>query len=469
MISANSPGRLLGLVFIGAAFMAAAAIVLGGYGVSPGLIPAAMFIGVFVLKTIFGTRYFAERLVLRTFLPFILVVAWALLSSYLMPRFFESQILVWPEKLSSFVVITPLEPNSGNMTQDMYLLAAALLAVCAASYLTQTGFDLRRLLNAYFAAGLMVVAISLWQLASHLTGIWFPTTFFLSNPGWAQLSNESIGGFIRITGPGSEPSELAAYLCGSVGATGWIVLNGHPGRLPKLLLVLATLVTLLSTSTTGYAALALMLFLTLIYTILFGSNILRRNFIMAALGGGALTAALIVTVPVVAPGVAHSASVIFNATLNKQHSSSYTDRTSADHDSVREMFESDGLGVGWGSNRSSSLVPGLAASIGVFGIAGLVWFALNIAASVRRAHRLTSSPELRQVMHGCTGGIIGTLSAAVVSAPTITSPDFFLLIAMLIATAARIRLDADQRRSTIPSRTSQFSPGYLTGHRASRI
>jgi hypothetical protein len=176
-----------------------------------------------------------------------------------------------------------------------------------------------------------------------------------------------------------------------------------------------------------------------------------------------------VTVPVIAPGVAHSASVIFNATVDKQHSSSYADRTSADHDSLREMFESDGLGVGWGSNRSSSLLPGLAASVGIFGITGLAWFALNIFVSVRHAHRLTSQPELRQVMHGCMGGIVGTLSAALISAPTITSPDFFLLIAMLIATASRIRLDADAEGRAVPSHNSAPAPGYPSGRRASRI
>jgi uncharacterized membrane protein YoaK (UPF0700 family) len=45
-------------------------------------------------------------------------------------------------------------------------------------------------------------------------------------------------------------------------------------------------------------------------------------------------------------------------------------------------------------------------------------------------------------MHGCVGAILGTLSAATLSDPTITSPDFFLLLALLIATAARVRYEA---------------------------
>jgi hypothetical protein len=85
----RTPERLLQLVFIGAAFAAAAVIVLGGYGVTPGLLPAIMFIGYFLLRFVVGGRYPTGNGVLRTLTPFILVVIGALISSVLMPRFFE--------------------------------------------------------------------------------------------------------------------------------------------------------------------------------------------------------------------------------------------------------------------------------------------------------------------------------------------------------------------------------------------
>ena len=299
---------------------------------APGLVPSALFVGFVILKLLFGTRYPAERLVLKVYLPFILVAAWALISSLLMPRFFQSEILVWPQKAASFMVLTPLAPNSGNYTQDAYFTAAAALTLTAGIYLTRADVDLRRLLDVYFVAGLMVVFISLWQFAGNMVGIWFPTNFFLSNPGWALLTGESVGSFIRITGPFSEPSALASYLCGTVGSTGWLILNGHDGILPKITLAASAFVLLLSTSTTGYVAVMLMAVMLAVYTMVLGSAGLRKRVAIGFAAIAAFGVACVVTVPVIAPGVAKTVAAITNATVNKQSSSSYNDRTGTDKD-----------------------------------------------------------------------------------------------------------------------------------------
>jgi hypothetical protein len=171
---------------------------------------------------------------------------------------------------------------------------------------------------------------------------------------------------------------------------------------------------------------------------------------------------------VVAPGVATNAENILNATLTKQQSSSYNDRTMADRDSFQEMLETDGLGVGWGSNRSSSLGPGLCASVGIWGIAGLLWFMGAVIVHVRAAHRLASSQAQRMVMHGCSASIIGGLTGGFVAGPAITSPDFFLLLALLVATAARVRLEAAGRLAApqatpLGRRTAGEPSGMLKG------
>jgi hypothetical protein len=359
-----------------------------------------------------------------------------------MPRFFQSEILVWPQKAATFTVLTPLAPNSGNYTQDAYFSAAASLTLAAGIYLTRDDFNLRRLLDVYFIAGLMVVFISMWQFAGNVVGIWFPTSFFLSNPGWALLTDESVGSFIRITGPFSEPSALASYLCGTVGSSAWVILNGHDGALPKITLAASAFVVLLSTSTTGYVALAMMAGMLAVYTAVLGSAGLRRRVLTGFAAIAVFGVACVVTVPVIAPGVAKTVATITSSTLNKQSSSSYNDRTGTDKDSLHAAFASYGLGVGWGSNRSSSLVPGLLAGVGVIGVAALAWFAVNVTLHVRTAHRLALSDEPRRIMHCCVGAILGTLSAATLSDPTISSPDFFLLLALLIATAARVRYEA---------------------------
>lgn len=178
------PSNILVLVIVFSVFSASAIIVVGGLGVTPALLPTAMFVSLFAINLFNGVHYPAERQTFTILLPFILVTIGAVASSVIMPRLFMGQVMVWPQKISAFFVRSPLAPNAGNFTQDMYLIANALLAVTAAAYLTRPGRILPRLLDAYFASGLLVILIALWQFASTILHIPFPASFFLSNPGW---------------------------------------------------------------------------------------------------------------------------------------------------------------------------------------------------------------------------------------------------------------------------------------------
>jgi hypothetical protein len=454
----REPARLLELVLIGSVFAAAAVIVVGNYGVMPALIPAVMFQACFLLNFTLGERFPAEKTVLAVLWPFIVVVAGAVVSSVVMPRLFEGRILVWPQKLSGLPVISPLAPNFGNYTQDMYLLVNAGLAATAAIYLTRSGFNLRRLLDTYFVSGLIAVTVALWQFASNTLHIWFPTNFFLSNPGWALLSTQTLGSLVRLNGTFSEPSSLAGYLCGSVSAAAWVMFNGDKSLLPRLLLVSGLGVVLLCTAATGYVTLAIMASFLLVLTCFIASPALKRRVAASALIFCLLTGLAAVTLPVLAPGIAQEAGTILSATLDKQQSSSFSDRTTADWDSIKAMLQSGGLGVGWGSSRSSSLFPGLCASVGVWGILGLLLFIGGLLRHVRIAQRLTMEAETRLVMHGCCAGLLGMLVAALVSGPSITSPDFYVLLALLTATAARVRHEAQTASSAAQEMGRVFSP-----------
>ncbi len=458
------PERLLELVLVGSVFAAAAAIVLGGFGVMPALVPAALFVLYFILSFTLGERFPAEKTVFSVLWPFIAVVAGAIVSSVLMPRLFEGSILVWPQKMTgAFFVKTPLAPNSGNYTQDMYLIANAALTVTAALYLTRPGLNLRRLLDTYFVSGLIAVAIALWQFANSIAHVPYPSTFFLSNPGWALLSTQTMGSLTRLNGTFSEPSSLAGYLCGSVSAAAWVIFNGDKTRLPRILLFSGLLVILLCTSATGYATLAIMTAILLIHSFLLAAPEIKRRVAAGALIALVVGSAAIVTVPIIAPGVAREAQQIFGATVNKQQSDSYASRSTSDHDSITAMWESDGLGVGWGSNRSSSLLPGLCASVGLWGIFGLVVFFGMVVRHVRIAQVLAPDPGPKLVMHGCAAGLLGVLVATLLSGPAITTSDFYLLLALLIATGARVRHEAQIAAFMQPAKRQawpeRFNPG----------
>jgi hypothetical protein len=444
------PAALLMLVLIYSVFSAAAVVVIGGFGVTPALLPSVVFIGLFVVNAVNGVRYPAERQALLLLFPFILVMFGALSSSIIMPRLFEGEVLVWPQKVTAFFVRSPLAPNAGNITQDMYLLINALLTVAAALYLTRRGPLLAHLLDCYFVGGLLVAVISLWQFSGTILHVPYPSDFFLSNPGWALLSGETMGSITRLNGPFSEPAALAGYMCASLSASGWVILNGDDRLLPRLAFWGALIVVLLATSSTGYITLLAMVAV-LALCCIFTTNPVLHGRLAAGLGVVLVLSGLLVgVVSFAAPGVVRQTGTVLDATLNKTQSSSYQERSTADFDSLQEMRATYGLGVGWGSNRSSSLLPGLCAAIGVWGIGGLVWFGLALGRQARRAIRTTADPKLRYAIRGSAAALISALISAVLSGPTISSPDFYLLLAALVGATARAQHEAmPQRRMAL--------------------
>ncbi len=106
-----------------------------------------------------------------------------------------------------------------------------------------------------------------------------------------------------------------------------------------------------------------------------------------------------------------------------------------------------GLGAGWGSVRSSSLIPGLLANIGIPGMMLVVWFGLRIWGGVRRARRIAARTDRQRllVIDATSGALAGTLAAAVVSAPTISNVDFYLVLGLLVGSIAQVERVAAAR------------------------
>lgn len=430
------PDRLLQLVVLGSAFEAAAVLTFGGFGLQPALLPTALFSAFVMLQLLLGARHPAARLILRTVTPFILVTLWALASSLLLPRLFANQVYVWPQKLSPPFVSVPLEPNASNINQDIYILADCTILVLAALHSARARFDMVRLLHAYWISGYAAVAIAVWQLGGALAGVPFPTDFLSSNPGYAQLTTQAISGVPRINGSFPEPAALAAYLCGVVGASGWTMLNGHATRIVRLLLPAALLGLLISTSTTGYGVLAIIAVALPCYAFATGSQRLLSRLVLVGILFTMIGTAAALTLVTLVPSVERNAEVVLASTLDKKQSSSYQDRTSTDFDSLAVVLPTWGLGVGWGSNRSSSLLPGLLAGLGLYGTAGLAWFGLRVVRLVRRA-RPVADRSMALVIDACTGSIVATLVAGLLSGPAITSVLFYVLLALLIAASVR--------------------------------
>jgi hypothetical protein len=442
LLCAFSPALLLQLVLALGVVDAASIVSVGQIGLNPALLPTLLFTAYMVLQLLLGARFDSAQTTLRLTWPWLAVAAWGVAGSVMLPQLFAGDVMVHPQKLP---LLVPLQPDGSNRNQVIYLIANSAILLLCALYTSRRTFSARSLVNTFLATGFAVGFICWWQLASKLAGVPFPDDFFHSNPGYAQLSEQAIGNVPRINGPFTEPAAVGGYMASIFGATLWMMLQGHRGLWLRLLCLLAFLTMLISTSTTGIAALAVMIAGLPIYVVWRRSARLIAMFSVVGLAVALIVAAALSVGPVLFPATSSAVQQVTEATLQKQQSSSYEDRTQTDLDSLATLVPTGGLGVGWGSNRSSSLLPGLLANLGVYGTLGVIAFGWRLALAVGRARRVTGNADDRRTLDAAIGCLGGGLIATLLSGPTITAPGFFVMLALLIGTAARVRTNAPKR------------------------
>jgi hypothetical protein len=436
---AGNPIRLLQLATIAAIFEAGAALVLGGsFGLQPAMVPGLLFVAYVVAQYALGMRYPGEGRVLWTLTPLFALLGYALLSIFVLPQAFQGRVMVWPQRPDIInPVYVPLTFTSGNVTQSLYLAMNVVVATCAALLVTRAAIPYRALLKAYLAGGYLAVGLAFWQFAYRVAGVWFPSEVIQSNPSWA-IVKQSIGPVPRIQGTFSEPAALAFYLSGLFFCCLWLNAQGHRIMRVKLLLGLAILAMLCSTSTTGLATLVAGVPLVTLFAALRGDTAAVGRLVktmMVILVAGAL---VIGPLFVLKPSLLDSVQQVVVATMSKTQSQSYELRSGLDAAAVATVAQTDGLGVGWGSFRASSLIPGLLANAGVFGVAMVIWLVWRITMLVSRAGRRNRSHPGRIVVDGFIAALCGQLAAACLSAPTIGSLAFFLQLGCVTGVAARM-------------------------------
>ena len=448
---ATKPMRLLQLAFVAAVFEAAAALVIGGsFGLPPAMVPGLLFIASIVLQYALGMRYPAEGPVLRTMVPLLALLGYALISEMVLPNLFAGKIMVWPQKPDVIQPsLVPLAFNSGNITQPLYLSMNVTVAISAALFMTRNSISYRAVMSAYLLGGYCAVGVAFWQFAARVAGVPFPNDVLYSNPGWA-IVEQSLGSVPRIQGPFSEPAGLAFYLSGLCFCCLWLSAHGHRMMRLNLLLPLAILAMLLSTSTTGILVLAVGLPATLLLA-MFRANrktsgrLIKNTAVL-------MVAGLIALGPifVLKPTLVDAVTEVVNETMTKGDSDSYMERTGIDAAAFASLGSTYGLGVGWGGFRTSSFLPGLLANAGLFGVAMVLWMFVRVASLGARAKAAAKEHPARCVVDGFSAALCGQLGAAMLSAPMIASLGFFLQLGCVVGAAARMSLDGRISHPRLP-------------------
>ena len=462
LIWALRPVRLLQLALVAAVFEAAAALILGGnFGLQPAMVPGLLFMAYVFLQYALGMRYPGEAIALRTLMPLLALMCYAAISIWLLPDAFAGKIMVWPQR-----AVDPLLPgkvalqfNFGNVTQLLYLSFNIVAAAAVAVFMTRDRIPYRSIIGAYMLGGYVVVGLAFWQFANRVAGVPFPDEVLQSNPGWA-IVEQSVGTVPRVQGPFSEPAALAVYMSGVTICALWLSVRGYRTMRPNLLFALGFATTLLSTSTTGIATMVAGLPVTLLVGSIGGDpkalGRIARTLGLLLLGG----VMLVGPVFLLRPSLIASVDEVVESTLSKGQSESYEERSAADAAAVATIDQTYGLGVGWGSARSSSLLPGLLANGGLFGLAMVLWLALRVVLLGREGRRRARGHPGQILVDGFSASLCSQLGAALLSAPMINSLAFFLQLGCVVGVLARMVQTPGMQRAPQPAGT--WRAGYGT-------
>ena len=256
------PGLLVPWAIVVSVFQAASVINLGGdspIGIAP------FFFVVMLIASRFVPQYVTERFgfprdepVLRVLRPLVLFALWGIASAFVLPFVFETIAVNTPHGGMDTVAL-PLHWTVSNAAQAGYLTLDCVF-ILYTTWLARGHRAMERDMRAFRVAGIIAITVGVYQLIAHKTGLPYPKEFFNSNEAWSQLLTEKIAGTWRLSATFTEPSAAGSFFA----AWSCFLLFVVPDRTTAhwsdwLLLCAGIAMLLLTTSSTGYVVLAIML------------------------------------------------------------------------------------------------------------------------------------------------------------------------------------------------------------------
>ncbi len=347
-----------------------------------------------------------------------------------------------------------------HVNQMIYLVLGIGATLWLLAFGRQKGWTalFERLETALIGFVLFGAGLALWEWISANQGLWFPKEWLhydLSSTAWKQ----KIAGAVRISGPFSEPSELAAQL-GVAAAI--LAARGAEPRLAGLRggAVLAACVALLiSTSTTGYVMLAAVAacylasaFATPLILARHGAPAWRRlgdSARVLAVSAVGLLAGMALLQYLIAEHDFYQ--VLIETLFHKTRSMSYHNREFSNELARRVIVDSHLIGIGLGGHVASAGALNILASLGAAGGAIIFGgFALGVASpiflkpdAIDQTLRETTVSARVATAAGC----LALCAALMLSLANINFQLFWIVFACALTSTYPMRSAAADRRT----------------------
>jgi hypothetical protein len=441
-------GAFIPLTLLGAA----AAILLGGSGT---IQPAHLMLGFFAVTVLGNLDRFGPVLRSLTFpregFWFCALAAYGIAGAFLLPRLFAGATgvnAIGATEHGPSLVLVPLGPTSGNVTQSIYLMADVVCFLAVLAYATMP-HGLPRVMRALLVYAGANIGLAGIDLVTGLTGTGFLLDF-IRNADYQLHLEETTGGLRRIVGSFTETSAFSYATVGSLGFTAQLWLVGYRPWLTGVLSFASLILLAFSTSTTAYVATPVLL------AVLYAGALARAirgrapatTFVFLAL---APLATLMLGLAIALTPSASAAILDFFdvAIVAKSASQSGLERAQWNQTAFQNFIDTSGMGGGLGSIRASSFLLAVLSNLGVIGVLCFTMIFLQIFRPRREARQTDEELHGRSAARIACAGIL--IAATVSGALVDLGLPFYVFAGLACAAGDRRTIVTGESAATIRS------------------
>jgi hypothetical protein len=400
----------------------------------------------------------ALRLQHLGFLALFLLVG--IVTTLIMPRLFSEEVVIIPMRENAAADL--LRPIQANFSQLGYVTLSVLTVFAVALTVPQSGFR-RVLLMGALVGGVVTAATGLIDFAAASTGMSALLLPF-RNANYALLTHSEFAGIRRVVGFTPEASvygPICVDFAAMIGMLRGLYEEGRQRILATVVAVSLVIMALFSTSSTAYGGLAVLV-------LAYGANWIRRAVFSSPLGQDGLLSELLVAL---GAGIAllivlltHAGlldpllNVIDESIFRKQLTDSFVERSRWNSVAWDTVSATWGLGIGFGSTRTSNWLAAIVSNTGILGAALMGIFLVQIF--TKRPN--SQSGLITELLSALKLSLLPALAMAAVDSP---GSDFGVWMAVVFGAIAGITAFASSGAKSPRSsrrRPSEASPRPLT-------
>lgn len=380
-------------------------------------------------------------------------------GAFILPRLFEGSTTVFVPIAGKYDE-RPLGPVPGNVNQACYFaLGVAAYFACCIMLLRGNSFALIR--RAFFTFVSLHVVLGLIDLAGKAMGagdVLAP----IRTANYAMLIESQVAGFWRVAGGFPEASSY-----GSIAVAGLAFSFSYwraTGSLPAFVIAASSLfIIIVSTSSTAYGGLAVLLVLLCVSILLRGAkDRFETRDVHILLYGLVIVAVLLVIVAENEHLLEPVNTLINSSVFEKSTSDSARERLYWNQKSWQSIFDTAGLGIGLGSSRASGSIYAVPSQMGVPGALLLLSLIVYLVLPLRAVVVSRSDAEVYVLCRSLrSAGFALVVAAAISGGGADPGALFFLISACLLMGRVRLRPVDRQSASTAAVRSTAAQPSVV--------